>query len=91
VALVRLFVRNLRVLASSRSLLGAFRALTLRLDHRLHSNTLRGARRNVCAHYDLGNDLYRLFLDPQLVYSCAYFRHEDDSLELAQIQKLDVI
>jgi cyclopropane-fatty-acyl-phospholipid synthase len=91
VALVRLFVRNLRVLESSRSLLGAFRALALRLDHRLHSNTLRGARRNIRAHYDLGNDLYRLFLDSQLVYSCAYFRHEDDSLELAQIQKLDVI
>lgn len=91
VALVRLFVRNLRVLESSRSFLGALRALTLRVYHRLHSNTVRGTLRNIRAHYDLGNDLYRLFLDPQLVYSCAYFRHEDDSLELAQIQKLDMI
>lgn len=91
VSLVRLFVRNLRLLDAGGHWFRALRGLLLRFEHRLHSNTVRGARRNIHAHYDLGNDLYRLFLDPQLVYSCAYFRHEDDSLELAQIQKLDVI
>ena len=42
-------------------------------------------------HYDIGNDFYRLFLDEQMVYSCGYFRSWDDSLEQAQINKLDMI
>ncbi|CAG4883652.1 putative fatty acid methyltransferase [Georgfuchsia toluolica] len=48
-------------------------------------------RRNIGRHYDVSNDFYRLWLDPRLVYSCAYFRHPDDSLERAQEQKLDLI
>ncbi len=42
-------------------------------------------------HYDIGNDFYRLFLDEQMVYSCAYFRDWGESLEQAQINKLDMI
>jgi len=42
-------------------------------------------------HYDVSNDFYRLFLDRNMVYSCAYFRSESDSLDLAQEQKLDHI
>ncbi|MGB8410609.1 MAG: cyclopropane-fatty-acyl-phospholipid synthase family protein, partial [Gallionella sp.] len=42
-------------------------------------------------HYDVSNDFYSMFLDRNMVYSCAYFRHEDDSLEAAQDQKLDHI
>src|SRR5690348_8539377 len=42
-------------------------------------------------HYDVSNDFYALWLDRNLVYSCAYFRSESDSLELAQEQKLDHI
>lgn len=42
-------------------------------------------------HYDVGNDFYRLFLDPQMQYSCGYFTNEDVSLEQAQIDKLDMI
>jgi cyclopropane-fatty-acyl-phospholipid synthase len=45
------------------------------------------ARKNVAHHYDLSGQLYRLFLDRDMQYSCAYFRHPDDSLELAQAQK----
>ncbi|WP_185265866.1 C17 cyclopropane fatty acid synthase CfaB [Halopseudomonas xiamenensis] len=40
-------------------------------------------------HYDLSNDFYALWLDPQMVYSCGYFRNPEDSLATAQIQKLD--
>lgn len=40
-------------------------------------------------HYDLSNDFYKLWLDPEMVYSCAYFHSPDDSLDQAQIQKLD--
>ncbi len=54
-----------------------------RLYHRLHPNSKRGARRNIHAHYDLGNDFYRLWLDPSMTYSAALFRATDD-LEAAQ-------
>lgn len=42
-------------------------------------------------HYDIGNDFYRLFLDEQMVYSCAYFRDWGESLEQAQLNKLDIV
>ena len=42
-------------------------------------------------HYDISNNFYRLFLDEQMVYSCGYFRSWDDSLEQAQINKLDMV
>jgi cyclopropane-fatty-acyl-phospholipid synthase len=57
----------------------------------MNRNSLEGSRRNIAAHYDLGNSFYRLFLDESLAYSSAYFDGEDDSLERAQIHKFDVI
>ncbi|GAB2181800.1 cyclopropane-fatty-acyl-phospholipid synthase family protein [Denitratisoma sp. agr-D3] len=45
----------------------------------------------IAYHYDVSNDFYRLWLDAEMLYSCAYFRHPGDSLEQAQIQKLDHI
>jgi cyclopropane-fatty-acyl-phospholipid synthase len=52
-------------------------------------NTLGAARGNVQHHYDLGNDFYRLWLDEEMVYTCAYFPTRDDSLEEAQRAKMD--
>ncbi|MFW5681171.1 MAG: class I SAM-dependent methyltransferase [Pseudomonadota bacterium] len=57
-----------------------------RLYHRLHPNSKRGARRNIHAHYDLGNAFYALWLDPSMTYSAALFGETDD-LEAAQLQK----
>ena len=48
-------------------------------------------REEVCSHYDLGNDFYKLWLDPTLSYSCAYFKHDDDTLEEAQKNKVHYI
>ncbi len=45
--------------------------------------------RDVQAHYDLGNDFYKLWLDPSMTYSCAYFKTPDDSLEQTQKNKID--
>ena len=54
------------------------------------SRHTRGVDRAAIAyHYDVSDDFYSLFLDPGMVYSCAYFKNESDSLELAQNQKLD--
>lgn len=57
------------------------------LDRRLQANARAAARRNVAHHYDLSVDLYRLFLDPDLQYSCAYFPDPYASLEEAQLAK----
>jgi cyclopropane-fatty-acyl-phospholipid synthase len=54
-------------------------------------HTKRDDRAAIQHHYDVSNDFYSLWLDPAMVYSCAYFRHEDDTLEAAQQQKLDLI
>jgi len=58
---------------------------------RLKSNPVRVNRRNVHHHYDLSNAFYRLWLDEQLLYTCAYFSAEDLTLENAQIAKMDYI
>lgn len=59
-----------------------------RLLHRRNENTLRGSRRNIAAHYDLGNDFYRAWLDEGMNYSSALY-HEQETLEAAQDAKLD--
>jgi cyclopropane-fatty-acyl-phospholipid synthase len=69
------------------------------LDHRKprpwwlggRSNDLHVARANVHSHYDLGNDFYRLWLDREMVYTCAYFPSPDDTLEAAQLAKMDLV
>ena len=57
----------------------------------VQANTLGGSSRNVHHHYDLSNDFYRLWLDEQMVYTCAYFPRPDDSLEEAQEAKMDLV
>jgi cyclopropane-fatty-acyl-phospholipid synthase len=59
--------------------------------HRVFRHTKRRDRDAIQYHYDVSNDFYSLWLDRNLVYSCAYFRGESDSLEIAQEQKLDHI
>jgi cyclopropane-fatty-acyl-phospholipid synthase len=54
-------------------------------------HTKRDDREAIAHHYDVSNEFYALWLDPRMVYSCAYFRDEGDSLEAAQLQKLDHI
>lgn len=52
-------------------------------------NSLKGSRKNIYDHYDLGNDFFKLFLDPSMTYSSAYFKENDMSLQDAQIAKND--
>ena len=58
---------------------------------RVLSHSRARDKEQIAYHYDVSNDFYKLFLDDQLVYSCGYFRHDDDSLEQAQIDKIDHI
>lgn len=62
-----------------------------RLAHAAHRNTRDGARRNIRAHYDLGDEFFRLFLDETMTYSAAWFERPDDDLATAQTAKLDRI
>jgi cyclopropane-fatty-acyl-phospholipid synthase len=55
------------------------------------SNSLRAARENVHHHYDLGNEFYRIWLDREMLYTCAYFPTPDYTLEDAQIAKMDLV
>jgi cyclopropane-fatty-acyl-phospholipid synthase len=59
--------------------------------YRPRRNTLSGSRENISHHYDIGNDFYKLWLDEQLLYSCAYYPTPDATLEAAQIAKMDHI
>jgi cyclopropane-fatty-acyl-phospholipid synthase len=60
-----------------------------KLHHALNRNTRRGSRRNIAAHYDLGNDFYRFWLDSSMTYSSAIYSSPDETLEDAQRGKLD--
>jgi cyclopropane-fatty-acyl-phospholipid synthase len=60
-----------------------------RIGHLLRPNSLGTSRRNIAEHYDLGNDFYRLFLDPTMTYSSALFEPAVQTLEQAQIAKYD--
>ena len=60
-----------------------------KLYHYIRKNTKAGSRRNIMAHYDLGNDFYALFLDKTMTYSCAIFEKEDSTLKQASEAKYD--
>lgn len=90
-AVVRVFVSNLEVLdGMERGLARLGRPLVQGL-HWLNRNTRKGSQKNIAAHYDLGNELFEQFLDPTMMYSAAQFRSADDSLEQAQLNKLERI
>src|SRR4029077_13314732 len=58
---------------------------------RQRSTDVRASRENVHRHYDLGNEFYRLWLDREMVYTCAYFPTPGCALEEAQIAKMDLV
>ncbi len=60
-----------------------------KMRHRLRGNSRRQARKNIAAHYDLGNDFYRLWLDETMTYSSALFRSGQEPMEKAQHQKYE--
>ncbi|KTG16947.1 MULTISPECIES: cyclopropane-fatty-acyl-phospholipid synthase family protein [unclassified Guyparkeria] len=68
---------------------GFWTRLGHRIQHALRANHRRGSRRNIAAHYDLGNDFYRLWLDESMTYSAAIFGSPDEPLEDAQQRKYD--
>lgn len=90
VPLFDLFMRNRAALGNVARAKNVAR-IAARGWHALRRNDRAGARRNIAAHYDLGNDFYREWLDPTLTYSSALFAAPDEPLERAQRRKLDTI
>lgn len=90
-ALLKFFARNRSALAEGVGRPRRVAGLINRLAHAARPNSLSGSRRNIEEHYDLGNDFFKRFLDPSMTYSCGIYRSESDSLEQAQINKLDAI
>jgi cyclopropane-fatty-acyl-phospholipid synthase len=89
--LVRIFCRNAAVAGDLER--GPARILSplARIAHWLRRNTSSGSRRNIAAHYDLGNDFFSLFLDQTMAYSCAVFPRAESTLYEASVAKFNRI
>ena len=86
--LVRIMLRNRQVMDDVEGGFSLFKAPILRFIHWLNRNSQAGSRRNIEAHYDLGNEMFELFLDPTMMYSCAYYPNDHASLNEAATAKL---
>jgi len=89
--LIRLMALNQDVLDSMEGGLAAFAAPLRKGLHWLNRNSRDGSRRNIGAHYDLGNDFFRLMLDDTMMYSCGIFETAQSTLREASLAKLDAI
>ncbi len=90
-ALIQLFVRNRDLLDNMEGGSARIKNAMLKVGHFFNKNTLSGSRKNIAGHYDLGNDLFELFLDSRMMYSSAIYASHDDDLETASERKLRVI
>jgi len=90
-ALIRIFLLNRDVMQSVEGGAAIAAAPLRRILHWLNRNSPDGSRRNIAAHYDLGNDLFALMLDETMAYSCAVFEREDATLHEAQLAKFERI
>lgn len=89
--LVRILILNSRTAAAKPGQIARLYQGLHRIGHLFHRNTIRGSRKNIAAHYDLGNDFFELFLDETRMYSCAIFETADSSLYEASTNKNDLI
>lgn len=89
--LLRILIRNREVLEQMDSGLALLSTPLQKIFHALNRNTRKGSRKNIAAHYDLGNEFYQLWLDSKMMYSCAYFDTPEMTLEDAATEKLERI
>lgn len=89
--LVQIFVRNMDVLDDVDGGSVWAKMLVMKVLHWFSRNSKSGSKKNIAAHYDLGNDFFKLFLDSKLMYSSAIYQSDEDTLEQASSRKLDTI
>ena len=91
-SLLTLFINNMKYLQKSGINKGSVMRLINLINHNLKDNTKSQSLKNIHAHYDLGNDFYKLFLDNEtMMYSSAIFKKSDEKLHEAQINKLNAL
>lgn len=91
VALLQFFTRNVDRMNAFEDRFSWVTKPALKGLHWLNRNTKAGSRKNISAHYDLGNDLFETFLDPTMMYSSAIYPSPESTLEEAAVHKLDTI
>lgn len=91
VSFFRIIIQNTTLLTKTASGWARIGDAAARVVHAIHRNTRGGSRKNIAAHYDLGNDLFGTFLDETMMYSCAIFPTESSSLAEASHYKNDRI
>jgi cyclopropane-fatty-acyl-phospholipid synthase len=89
--LVRVFVRNQDLLDDLEGGSAWLKNSLLKIAHYFNKNTENGSKKNISNHYDLGNELFKLFLDDKLMYSSAIYKTRQDTLEQASELKLKTI
>jgi len=90
-SLFRIFVRNIQTTTHLDNRFSSIAFLGQRILHWSQRNSLRGSRRNITAHYDLGNEFFKLWLDESLAYSSGIFPHSNTTMHDASIEKFDRI
>jgi cyclopropane-fatty-acyl-phospholipid synthase len=90
-SLLRILLRNMASVRRMERGPARFRGLIARAYHRIRRNTRRGAAKNIHAHYDLGNEFFRLMLDETMTYSCGVFESGKAGLRDAQVAKYERI
>ncbi|MFU2511858.1 MAG: class I SAM-dependent methyltransferase [Pseudoalteromonas prydzensis] len=90
-ALIEIFAINQAELDAFEKKFAFFSNIYFRLNHFKNKNSQHGSKKNIVAHYDLGNDLYASFLSTEMLYSSAVYPSKDATLEQAQSHKLDLI
>ncbi len=88
---LRVMLQNRKVLEEVDSGTALISKPLQKLLHYFNKNTRKGSKRNIAAHYDLGNDFYSLWLDQKMMYSCAWFDSAESTLNDASTAKLDRI
>lgn len=88
-SLFRIFVRNTQAMDRLDSGVSRITGIFNRLYHRWHANSKSGSQRNIHAHYDLGNEFFKLILDETMAYSSGIFLEPDSTLHEASVEKMD--
>ncbi len=99
-SLIRIMIRNIDQVSTLNKAVSRIRTMAWRLKHSARKNSVNGSKRNIVEHYDLGNDFYKLFLDPTMNYSSGIFDQRiaaerfsaaEDAMHAASLTKMDRI
>ncbi len=89
VGLVQIMIKNKKIMENLESGFARLTSPFNKIIHKRRQNNIKGSKKNILAHYDLGNDFYKLWLDPTMTYSCGVFLNESSSMKEASVEKLD--